>query len=498
MLRLKIIPQPLVKKTYTEQQLKKFREVQDTFVLNKCTLLSTIDEYVDKKSIMKFKCSCGNPDAKKTFDSFRDVPYCNEIQYLCFSPKKRKKLEKLAEEHKKLFESFGCILLDLYKPQKEKWRYICSCGREDKKYVKIFRLCPHCKKCDGIVSIEDMKNKYLSNGCKLLDNITRCDRKLSYNFICHCGENDCKTYVSFENSPMCYECDKQLYLKGIESKYEEHGCILLDKDKALEITNKSYSPIPLLFKCECGNDKCSKTFNAFCITPHCDECTAKLKKIQYKNHSISYAEMKRFLEERGYIIITTEDEYVNGSTGALAFCPRKHKCHVHRNQLNSGSSCCSKCGNEERVKTMLAKYGVTNSMHNPESLLKMLRNSACYKIYIFPSGQETMIQGYEHFCLNDLLKIGIKEEEIVTQLDREDSTIKMPVIPYKQKGRNRKYYPDFYIPHLNVIIEVKSIYTFERDPDKNLLKKEACIQQGYKFEFYFYNHKGQRIQHANA
>ena len=45
------------------------------------------------------------------------------------------------------------------------------------------------------------------------------------------------------------------------------------------------------------------------------------------------------------------------------------------------------------------------------------------------------------------------------------------------------YYPDFYLEEMNLIVEIKSKYTYECDYDKNILKRNGCIKNGYKFIF---------------
>lgn len=49
------------------------------------------------------------------------------------------------------------------------------------------------------------------------------------------------------------------------------------------------------------------------------------------------------------------------------------------------------------------------------------------------------VQGYEPFALQRLLKLGIKETEIL------DGYKHMPIIPYYFQGKLRRYNPDIYI-----------------------------------------------------
>jgi len=56
-------------------------------------------------------------------------------------------------------------------------------------------------------------------------------------------------------------------------------------------------------------------------------------------------------------------------------------------------------------------------------------------------------------------------------------------IDYAFDGKNKKYHPDYYLPDYNLIVEIKSSYTYEREKEKNEAKKEATINNGYNFIF---------------
>jgi hypothetical protein len=49
--------------------------------------------------------------------------------------------------------------------------------------------------------------------------------------------------------------------------------------------------------------------------------------------------------------------------------------------------------------------------------------------------------------------------------------------------KNKIYFPDFYVPSLNLICEIKSDYYYSKDLELNLAKKEATLSQGYNFLF---------------
>ena len=116
---------------------------------------------------------------------------------------------------------------------------------------------------------------------------------------------------------------------------------------------------------------------------------------------------------------------------------------------------------------------------------KILNNENLYnkKLYEFPSGKQIQVQGYETFALNELLKEDINESDIIAGSDLIKSNMH---IVYKFENKNHCYIPDIYVKSTNTIIEVKSQYTYEKDFEVNQLKRNACIDNGYNFEFRIY------------
>ena len=56
-----------------------------------------------------------------------------------------------------------------------------------------------------------------------------------------------------------------------------------------------------------------------------------------------------------------------------------------------------------------------------------------------------------------------------------------PSIKYVYNGGNKVYHPDFYIPSLNLIIEIKGSYFLKRDKKMILEKEKAVLNSGYKY-----------------
>lgn len=126
------------------------------------------------------------------------------------------------------------------------------------------------------------------------------------------------------------------------------------------------------------------------------------------------------------------------------------------------------------------RLSMINRWKDPEFAHTQFKYQTKYKEFILPSGKVIKLQGYEPYVLSDLLKI-YKDEDIVTGVKNINQYIGR--IFYTQDKIKRSYYPDFYIKSTNTIVEVKSTYTFKKHEEKNLLKKQACIDAGFNFEF---------------
>ena len=126
---------------------------------------------------------------------------------------------------------------------------------------------------------------------------------------------------------------------------------------------------------------------------------------------------------------------------------------------------------QKTLNTMQLRYGVDNPTQNPILLEKA--HAHRIKKYTLPSGKIVNVQGYEPAVLDDLLKSGFTENEII--IDKRS----VPVIWYEFENKKRRYFPDIFIPKYNLIIEVKSLYTWKADKYKNLAKINACKVAGY-------------------
>ena len=102
--------------------------------------------------------------------------------------------------------------------------------------------------------------------------------------------------------------------------------------------------------------------------------------------------------------------------------------------------------------------------------------TSCYRLkpYTLPSGKIIKLQGYEPQFLDYVFENKLYKEE-----DFDFSTKR---IQYVFNNKNHYYFPDFYIPKDNLIIEIKSTYILKRQGnERNIAKHNATIKSGYKY-----------------
>jgi len=124
---------------------------------------------------------------------------------------------------------------------------------------------------------------------------------------------------------------------------------------------------------------------------------------------------------------------------------------------------------KKKEETCLKNFGVKSPLQNRD-VFKRNKLSG-NQIHKYPKNKNITYQGtYElDFLDNYHHLINIEEPDFI--------------INYIFENKEHKYHPDFYNKNNNLIIEIKSDYTYNREVDKNLTKRNACIEQGYNFLF---------------
>jgi len=132
--------------------------------------------------------------------------------------------------------------------------------------------------------------------------------------------------------------------------------------------------------------------------------------------------------------------------------------------------------NNKRKQTCLNLYGETNISKLENIQEKKIINSLKSKKYIMPSGKIIYVKGYEDKFLDYIFN---------NKLCTEDEIVVYPhSIKYiDEHGTWRLYFPDFYIPKWNLIVEVKSTYVIKHyQGEENFKLKEVfTIISGFNY-----------------
>ena len=117
--------------------------------------------------------------------------------------------------------------------------------------------------------------------------------------------------------------------------------------------------------------------------------------------------------------------------------------------------------------TCIERYGVESPMQS---------------VIIFNKQQKSGLKT-KKYDNTELVYQGTYELDFLEKYHDRLKIEKINPIQYFLNENSHYYHPDFYLPEYNLIIEVKSSYTYNYDLDKNLAKKEYSIKSGYNFMF---------------
>lgn len=132
------------------------------------------------------------------------------------------------------------------------------------------------------------------------------------------------------------------------------------------------------------------------------------------------------------------------------------------------NSCTDESKNKLR-ETNLKKYGVEYPMQVIDFVERQQKNSKRINYYKDSLYYQS---SYEKHFLDYISDMGMIDE-----IERG------PSIRYRYDDKEKLHFPDFYLKKLNLIIEIKSDYYYNKYLDKNISKMEKCIDIGYNYLF---------------
>lgn len=454
-----------------------------------CKLLSTKCTYAS--DLLEYICAC----KRKVTDSYQKFQAREKPCSKCNLPS--------VEEVKQIFINLEVTpLFDTFDNMKQKLKYICKCGEERfTVYDRIIKgqLCKKCGDKSKAFTYEQVKDYFEKHGCKLLSTeYTNSYSTLLYMCSCKNKNPSRTTFNRFRQGHRCIRCG------NIKADLEEAEKLMDEKNCKLITTYETYNDGNLEYKCHCNKISTVK-YKQFMATHQtwkgCNDC-------YIQSMRKSYNDVYDLFEEKGLVLL--EKNYTDRCQKLSCICSCKRIANLSYSEVLRGRLCMG-CASERREQTNLETYGVKNpfqseeikikmretmlerygyehNFQNPNILMQAINSSYRIKEYNAPNGTVFSVQGYEPFALDYIIKdLGINENDIITDCS------KMPTFYYYDpvKKTERRYYPDIYIEKDNVIIEVKSRFTYEEHKETNIAKFKAVMKAGYNMEIYIFNRNGE-------
>jgi len=314
--------------------------------------------------------------------------------------------------------------------------------KEFKKNEQGFFICEECEKIfktrqsfgnhiGGIHKTKDYYDKWLKDEndgyCKI------CGKETKFKFLNgykNCCSKECnKKYNVLRTEEEIYKKYKVKHaanIPGIQDKkrktcIEKYGCEVSSQSQIVKNHAKE------------NNIKNYGVENVFQLKKIKDKCKIK----HLKNLGVEYPGQSEIIKNK-----------------------KKHTC------LNNFGVEAGFADVEKRSKTNEIRYNAKHAMQNKTIFEKSQKNS-----YYSKKFGNTNINYRGSYELDFLEKYYYKYPDIING----------PTIKYIFENKEHAYFPDFYIPSLNLIIEIKNSYLVKKDKDKIKAKKKATISKGFKY-----------------
>jgi len=496
-------------------------DVKNAFKERGCILLST--QYQNTKIPLDFVCSCGEI-SKITYQNFKLGYKCSN----CTGRDAASTIQKTPwKEVQNLFILKNLTLLspeEDHKNKNSKLRYRCLCGTEatitfNNAKVDTWKGCAECSRNTSRNNAASIKAHFDEESCELLTPLNEyksITQPLSYQ--CSCGAISTITYKAFRNGQRCRECMGErrkmttLKLYGVENVSqspeiqakirrivkERYGvshsmqlkrCVKLAQETNLSKYGYKYKFCTPEIK-EKGRDVLQDRLGVRFLLQS-PEIQEKITKKFMMNYGVSRPLLSSKIHEK--IKKTRQRLYGSNYFGHSSQMKDKMKERYGAEYYVQSNDCKDKMkeryGAEYYILSkhykslMLSRYGVKHPMQSAEILSRAIASGYKSKDYCFSSGRIERVQGYEPYCLSFLLREeNIQEDDIVV------GSLNVPKIPYMNPYTSRKsyYFPDIFIPSLNLLIEVKSPYTYHLEVEKNEAKFQACLEANYRIQLYMF------------
>lgn len=252
-------------------------------------------------------------------------------------------------------------------------------------------------------------------------------------------------------------------LEYLETLLDKSDAVLIDQMDEIDLSRES----EIKFQCQCGathvkNFRVIEMYGAFCENCQAKQAVERTIETNLQTRGVPYAAQDVNVQQK----IRETNLKTRGVPNPAQ-------------DINV---------REKMKQTCLQNLGVPFPMQNAEVIKKAKRTAFSTKPYTMPSGAIRKIQGFENFTIDKLLKMGFTEEDIVTDDEQ------VPEIWYTYEGEEHRYFGDTFVVPVNTIYETKSIWTLNLEYEKNMAKKKACEEQGYKHVILVFDKMGKLLQ----
>lgn len=318
---------------------------------------------------------------------------------------------------------------------------------------------------------KELLDEYVKrDGATLIDDYDKLNRDTIIQYICICGKESKRNFRSiYIHEILCKECICKIRIKKAKAtNLERYGVEYISQNKDIRNkvinTNLERYGVKNVFQNKDIRNKASLTnLERYGVEN------------PFQNEEVKAKIVSTFVERYGVTHPLHLDEYKEKRKETNL--ERYGVEHTYQNDDVKAKG----------VATNLERYGVENPIQNSDIFNKAQNSSFNRKEVIMPSGIIRKVQGYEHFALKELIQI-YTEDQIKT------GCTNVPRIQYDIDGKKHYYFPDIFIPHENKLIEVKSKWTYLLNSGIVQAKKNACVDQGFIYEFWCYDRKGNRIE----
>lgn len=315
-------------------------------------------------------------------------------------------------------------------------------------------------------------------------------------FVC---EECNKTYIRLSDLGKhiikCHVSTKDYFDKWIKDK-KEGICIICKKPTKFWILSKGYNKT-------CCKECKSKFIKQVKFQNHGDENYTnriKAKETCLKLYGVEQSLQSKEIREKGKQTKKEkyDDEFFNNYEKGKETKIKKYGPDFS-NREKANNTCLERYNNkftfslkevqEKSKQTWIKNYNVDNP-YQSEKIKEKIKKFYLEKYNveypsqvreIFEKQQKKSFWSKKYKDTNINYRGSYEFDFLEKYFEKYPDLINGPTIRYQFNEKNRIYFPDFLIPSLNLVIEIKNSYLLKTDKDKIEAKRKATIANGFNY-----------------